>query len=139
VGQQVADRELARHVRVVEPEVRQVVDDLVIPVDLALVDEQREGRRRERLRVRRDAKEGIGVDLAGLAQFAHAVAAGKDDLAVLDDAHRHAGHVVGCHRAGHERVEIDRLERIAGRRRRQRQGERKTAAGQQRTNGSGQH
>ena len=83
VGQQIPDRELAGDPRVVHPEFRQVVDDPVIPVELALVNQDAERGRGEGLGQRRDLKDGVGVHRVGLPNFPHTVPLGVDQLAVF--------------------------------------------------------
>ena len=118
VGQEVADREFAGHVRVRHPKVRQVVDHLVVPVELARIDEDRDRGGRERLRVRADRELRIRIDHRGLAELAHAVALRKDELAILDDANGDAGHQEGSHRPVDETVDFGRAQGPARSRRR---------------------
>ena len=108
VNQQVADRQLARHVRVVHLEPRQVVDDGRVPLQLALLDEQAERRGGEHLRVRRDAEQRPRVDRRRVAQLAHAVALGDDHLVVFHDGQADAGDVERLHHALDEAVEVGR-------------------------------
>ena len=60
--QQVADRHLARDVRIRHLKPRQVVDDRRVPPDLAFLDEHAERNRGEDLGVGRDAEERPAVD-----------------------------------------------------------------------------
>ena len=62
VDQQVADRHLARDPGIVHLEAGQVVDDLVVPAELALVDQDRERRGGERLAGRSGHEDRVGVD-----------------------------------------------------------------------------
>ena len=77
---------------VAEPERRQQVRHRRVPRDLVLIDEPREQQRRQRLRVRGNHVEAVGVDWCGRAEFADAEAARKHGLAVLHEADRDAGH-----------------------------------------------
>ncbi len=95
--QQVADRHLARDPGVVHPEIRQVIDDRVVPVDLALVHEDRERGGREGLRGRTDLEQRVGVDRLRGVEAADAVSAGERDLAVLDDCDGGARHALLFH------------------------------------------
>ena len=70
----------------------QVIDDLVVPADLALIDEDRERGDGERLAGRAGRENRVGIDRLGRAELAHAEAFGERDLVVLDDRDRHAGH-----------------------------------------------
>jgi hypothetical protein len=105
VRQQVAHRELARHVGVAELELRQVVDHLVVPRQLALIHQDRERGRREGLGVRADLEHGVHVHRRRRAQRAHPVALGEAHLAVLDDRDRHAGDGERLHGACHRVVD----------------------------------
>ena len=60
--EQVADRHLARDPRVVHLEARQSIDHLVVPADLALIDEDGEIGDRERLAGRSGRENRVGVD-----------------------------------------------------------------------------
>ena len=91
VDEQVADRHLARDPRVVHAEVGHVVDDLVVPLDLALVDQRRERRVGERLAGRSGGEDRVGVDRLVGGDVAHAPALRERDLAVLDDGDGDAG------------------------------------------------
>ena len=111
VRQQVANGEFARDVRVVHAELRQDVDDLVVPAHLAFVHEHGEGRRREGLGVGADLEQGVGAHLLGLPLLAHAIALGVDQLAVLDDADGHARHLEGLHGARDGAIDLRRRNR----------------------------
>ena len=62
VDEQVADGHLARDPRIVHAETGHVVDDLVVPLDLALVDQGRERRDGERLAGRSGEEDRVGID-----------------------------------------------------------------------------
>jgi hypothetical protein len=108
VHEQIAHGHLARHVGIRELERRDVVDDGRVPPDLPLVHEDAERRRGEGLGVRRDAEQRPVVHGRGTAERLHAVAARDDDLAVLDDGKRDAGHLEGGQGAADPGVEIGR-------------------------------
>ena len=91
VDQQIADRHLAGDPRIVHTEPRDVVDHLVVPAELALIDEDGDRRRGERLAGRAGLEDRVGVDLGGLAELADAPALGERGLAMLDDRDGDAG------------------------------------------------
>ena len=92
VDEQVADRHLARDPRIPHAEVGHVVDDLVVPLDLAFVDQRRERGVGERLAGRSGEEDRVGVDRLVGGEVAHAPAVRERDLAVLDDGDGHSGH-----------------------------------------------
>ncbi len=108
VDEEVAHGQLARDVGVGELEPAQVARDRGVPLELALLDEQGQGRGREDLGVRGDAEERPGVDGRRLAELADAVALGQDDPAVLDHGDAHARDAEGLERLGDEGVEAGR-------------------------------
>jgi hypothetical protein len=77
--------EFAGHVRIVQLEPRKELGDGIVPRELALVGEDRERGRGERLGVGGDLKQRVGVHACRIAQGAHAVAFGEHHTAVLDD------------------------------------------------------
>ena len=85
MDEQVADRHLARDPRVPHAEVGHVVDDLVVPLDLALVDQRRERGIGEGLAGRSGEEDRVGVDRLVGGDVANAPALRERDLAVLDD------------------------------------------------------
>ena len=105
VGHEVADRDLARHPRVVHLESRQVLRDRVVPGELPVLDQDRQRRAGEGLRVRGDAEERVRVHPLGLPHPTDSVALRQDDLPVLDHGHRHPRHPELPHRARDVRVE----------------------------------
>ncbi len=82
------DEHLLRRFGVAQLERGQEARDRRVPGQLALGDEAREQQRGERLGVGRDHEERVAVDLRRLAELAHAVAPGEDELSVLDDPER---------------------------------------------------
>ena len=72
-----------------------MIDDRVVPADLAFVDEDRERGGGKGLRRGADLEQRVGVDLRPCLEAADAVAAGERDLAVLDDRDGGARHVRG--------------------------------------------
>ncbi len=73
VHQQVAHRDLARDERIPHRERRQIADHRRVPFELALLDQQAERRRRERLGVRRDPEQRARVHRRRVSELAHAV------------------------------------------------------------------
>ena len=116
VDEEVADGHLARHVRVPHLEPGEVARDRAVPLELALLDEEAQGRGREDLGVGGDAEERLRVDRRRLAELADAVALGQDDLAVLDHGDGHARDLEGLHDLGHVGVEAGREDRGRGER-----------------------
>ncbi len=106
VREQVPDRELARDPGVVHAKAGQVVDHLVVPADLAFLDEDGERRAHEGLRRRADLEQRVRVHRLARAELPDAVAARERHLAVLDDGDGGAGHLRGFHDRLDARVEI---------------------------------
>ena len=106
--EQITDCQLARHVRIPHLERRQIADDRGIPVDLALLHQQSEGRGGEQLGVRRDAKQRAGIDGRCFALLPDAEPCRDHDAAVLDDGERDARNVEGAHYPLNVGVEIGR-------------------------------
>src|SRR3546814_15820834 len=79
---------LARDPGVMHAEVGQVVDDLVVPVHLPLVDEDGDRRRGHRLAGGAGGEDGVGVDLPGRTELAYAVPLRVHHFPVLDDGDR---------------------------------------------------
>src|SRR3546814_11392910 len=69
---------------------RSMVDHLVVPGDLALVDQDGEGCDGNGLARRSGREDGIGVDGRVPSQLSNAIALGQRRLAILDDGDRHA-------------------------------------------------
>src|SRR5690606_14526873 len=104
--QQVLDRKILRHIWRVQFELRYVILNAVVPLDLAFIDKHSESEAGERFRVRRDADEGVLVHRLARIQRADAVPFGINDLAVLDNAHRHSGHIKSLHRPLDQSVDL---------------------------------
>src|SRR4051795_12548372 len=92
MNEQVADRHLARDPWIPHAEVGHVVDDLVVPFDLARVGECRERRIGEGLHSRASEEDRIGVYRLVGRDVADAPAARKGRLAVFDDRDRDSRH-----------------------------------------------
>ena len=105
VRDEVAQGDLARHPGVVHLELGQVLRDGIVPVQPAVLGEDRQGGAGERLGVGGDPEQRVGVDRRGLAQPAHAIALRVHDLAVLHHRDRHSRHREHLHGPRHLRVE----------------------------------
>ena len=92
MGQDVADRDLAGHIRVEQLEPGQVIGHPIVPPDLALVDQDADSGGRERLRVGADGEQGVLIDRAPTPELPLAEPARVDDLPVLDDGDRQTHH-----------------------------------------------
>ena len=92
VNEQVADRHLARDPRIPHAEIRHVVDDLVVPLDLAFVDQRRERSVGEGLAGRSGEEDRVGIDRLVGRDVAHAPALRQRHLAILDDGDGDARH-----------------------------------------------
>jgi hypothetical protein len=99
---EVLDEDLARGVRVAEPEAGVGLRDGHVPGELALVDELGEEKRGP-LRVRGHPEERVLVNTRRLAHLLHAEAALEDDLAPVDERD-------GCTR--HARILHRRLDKV---------------------------
>src|SRR2546426_1930571 len=77
MGDEVAHRELARHVGVVQLEAGKESRDGIVPRELAVVREYRERSGRERFGVGRDLEQRVRVHARGIAERADAVAPGE--------------------------------------------------------------
>ena len=94
MNEQIAHRHLARHPRIPHAEIGHMVDDLVVPFQLALVDQDGERGDGEGLARRAGAEDRVRADALGLADLAHAPALRERRLAILDDGDRHARRAV---------------------------------------------
>jgi hypothetical protein len=83
--EQVTDRELARGPWIIELELGDVFGNAVVELELALIDEHGERRRRHRLGGRSDGKARVLVGRLRSSLLQHAVAFGEDDRIVFDD------------------------------------------------------
>uniref|UniRef100_A0A0N4ZWA5 Nitrite reductase n=1 Tax=Parastrongyloides trichosuri TaxID=131310 RepID=A0A0N4ZWA5_PARTI len=81
---------LADH-RVRQGEAGQIGLDRLVPLHLALVDQDGQAGGGDVLGVRRDGEQGVLIDRLGLALAAHAVTLGQHRLAVADQGQRHGG------------------------------------------------
>ncbi len=115
VTEQVAHGELARHRRIGELEPGQVLGDLVIPRDLALVYQHGDGERRHRLGRGHHAEERLRVHGLGRTGSAHAEALGIDHGAVLHDRDRQARDFPVAHAPGDVGIQIGAEACAAGR------------------------
>ena len=113
VREQIANRDLARDVRVGELEGRQDLRHAVVPAKLSFIDEHTDRGRGHRLRRRTDGEERLRIDGRGFAGFAHAVTLREDDPAVLHDSDRQSGHVPV--RDGFRGIRIEIADRIRSR------------------------
>jgi hypothetical protein len=91
--QEIAHGDLAGQVGILELQRGQVLDDGVVPLQLALVDEHAHQRRRHRLRRRSDREERVLVRRIALAELPHAEALRKRNGSVFDDGDSQAGHL----------------------------------------------
>ena len=90
MAEQVAEGHFLIDVGVVHLEGGKVLGNRIVPLDLALIDEQAQRRRRERLGDRADGEHRVCVHRHRLAELADAVALGDDYLVVLDHGQRQA-------------------------------------------------
>jgi len=88
----VLDEHALRRLGVPELKGRQQLGDRGLPGELPLVEQLREHEGREALGVGGDDVERVAVGLHAAAQLPLPEAVREDDLALLDDADRHAGH-----------------------------------------------
>jgi hypothetical protein len=104
----VAHGHLAGGVRVVHAEAGKLVGDLVVPRELALVDEDGQRGSDECLGARADGEDRVLVGGRRLAQLAQAVALRQHRLVALDDGEREARCVEGLQRLRHVIVDVRR-------------------------------
>src|SRR3954447_22119328 len=90
VDEQVADRHLAGDPRIPHAKIGHVVDDLVVPLDLALVDERRERGIGEGFPGGASEEDRVRINRLVGRDVTHAPAVRKRNLSVLDDRDRHA-------------------------------------------------
>ena len=90
--QRIADRELTRAVGIPKEETIEVLNDLVVPGQLAFLDEKAQRRGGEHLRVRSDGKQGIRVHAIVLALLEDPETLREDHLFSIDNRHGDAGH-----------------------------------------------
>jgi hypothetical protein len=89
-----------RDIGVVHNEAGQSLVDGIVPGELAFIDQRGQRGGCESLSVRTDAEQREFVDWRGIAEFAHSITFGDDDLAVFHDRYRHAGDVESFHGRG---------------------------------------
>ena len=110
--QEIADRQLTRPVSVIETKLGEVIDDAIVPAQLALVDERGQKCGGEGLGVRGDGEERLRIDRRRIAERPDAESLGENDTAVFHDGDRGAGHFV-CRerllRVVRERLEVEPL------------------------------
>lgn len=85
MAEQVAHRHLPGGIGIGELEVTQMLDDRVIPTDLTIINQHRQGSGRERLATGSDSEQRLLIDWGRFAQLAHAVAFGEAYGIPLDD------------------------------------------------------
>src|SRR2546426_699157 len=106
MGDEVAYRELARHVGVVQLEAGKESRDGIVPRELAVVREYRERGGRERFGVGRDLEQRVRVHARGVAERADAVAPGEQHPPILHDRDGGAGRPEHLEPARHVGVEL---------------------------------
>src|SRR3546814_13524751 len=84
MDEHVADGDLARYPRVVHAKPGHMVDNRIVPPDLALVDEDGERRGGHRLAGRAGLEQGLRIDRRRVAEPARPPATRAGGLAVLD-------------------------------------------------------
>src|SRR5882762_7263964 len=108
MGEEIANGHFVGDVGVVHLEAGEALVDGIVPGDFVGVDEGGERGGGEGFGVGADAEEGVFVDGGGSAEFADAVAFGKDGLAVFDDGDRKAGNIESFQSARDVGVEVGR-------------------------------
>src|SRR5206468_3168257 len=84
----------------------EILVDVGVETQLALLHELHDGCPREQLAGRADAKEGaLGIDGGAMRDIGVAVAVGVEELAVLDDGDGRAGNVLVAKVRGHDAIE----------------------------------
>ena len=116
VREQIAHTNLRRVVRRVFPpaQLRHVRFDGCIERELALVPELQDRQRRERLRHRRDAEQGVRVDGTLRVHVLHAGALHVHQPAILHDSPHHAGNVRVEAVVLHRPVDLGEHRRVLG-------------------------
>ena len=107
VHQQVADRHIPGHPRIVHRELRQVLHHRIVPAQPALLHQPRQHRAGHRLAVGSDLEQRLGGHRIAGAGHGFAETARVHHLAVLDHADRDAGQLVAFDGGAHHG--IDRL------------------------------
>ena len=106
VYEQIANRQLARDVRVPHLERGQVADDGRVPLDFAFFHQEPQRGGREELRVGRDPEERPRIDRRRIPKLLDTVPLRHHGLAVLDDRQREPGHLERFHRPCDVGVEV---------------------------------
>ena len=91
MDQQITHRHFAGYPGIVHLEPGHVIDDRVIPADLAGVDQRRQGSAGKGLAGRADHEDRIGIDLGIGANLANAIAFGERDFAIFHNGDRYTG------------------------------------------------
>src|SRR5262245_26622478 len=97
MAEQVADRDMFRNVRIGDRKIGQMLFDGIIPPELAFVHEHSNARGRERLGAGGNRKNGVLTDASIAADFANAVAACNDQIAVFYNRDGEAWHLPSGH------------------------------------------
>ena len=105
VGEQVPHGELARRIRIVHLESREVLRGRVVPLHLTLIHQHGHQCGREGLAGGADREQGVLVHRVRLPQRPHPVAARQHDRVAVDDGHRETGYAPGGLAPSHVRVE----------------------------------
>jgi hypothetical protein len=105
MDQQIENGHLARDPGIMHAEVGKMIDDLVVPAELALVHQDRQRRGGEGLAGGAGGEDGVRVHRFRRPEPAHAIAFGLHDPAVFDDGDRHARHIVLLQRLFHVGIE----------------------------------
>jgi hypothetical protein len=108
MDEQVADRHLPGHPRIVHPEFGHMIDDLVVPLDPAAIYQDGKGRDGEGLAGRSDLEDRVGIDPPRAAEPGHSEAARHGRSAVLDDRDRRSGRAEAFAQALDSPLEIGR-------------------------------
>ena len=108
VGQKIANGHLMRNIRVVHHEAGKTLVHRIVPGELARIYQPSQSSGGECFCVRADAEHGVLVDRRGIAQLAHAVAFGEDDLAVFHNGNGHSRDLEGPHGIGDVGIQISR-------------------------------
>src|SRR5260370_19739842 len=106
MAEHVAQRDLARHPRVMHCKFGIVANDRVVTCDQSVADERRDHRRSDGLRQRRELENRVGIDGLGLACLPDAEAFEVDDLILVDDGDGQARYASSFQRFEHEIVQV---------------------------------
>ncbi len=109
--EQVTHGDLACHPWIVQRELRQVIDDAIVPAQLALVHQHGERRGGHRLGRGADGKARVLVDRVRLADLAKAVSLCEHQRVVLHEGDRQPGQVPVAHGTRDVRIERSQIRR----------------------------